>query len=159
MNIRDRHLLGRLERLFAEQEGEAPPDLTDLSDREVQARLADAKHGAIWAARSGDFTHLTERSPFALLSDGEIKARLRRAVRKVAVRKLIAEGVSARSAVALTADGPLPRASGSRRPPDGGEGDGVGGDPRSETIPETPGPDPKREAPGLLAHLNREDDQ
>jgi hypothetical protein len=101
----DLHFLGRLERLAREREAEEAPDLSDRSDKEIKERLAAARHGALWGFRTGDFSGISAPDPLALLSDAEIVRRLRKASRKIAVRKLAAEGVPARSAVALLALG------------------------------------------------------
>jgi hypothetical protein len=139
----------RAERLI--EEGERilfPPDLASLSQREFEKRIASAKQGVIYAARVADYFSrpITAADPFALVSDAEIVRRLRRAERRLAVEKLMAEGVFVRSAVALTAPGPLPRVA--RRDP--------GEEPEPLSAP-PPRIEPKREAPsGLLAHLDED---
>jgi hypothetical protein len=101
VNIRDRHLLGRLEALIEAEDHTAPPDLASLSDEEIRARIVAAKHGAIYALRTGDYSHVATPSPLTLLSDEEIKRRLRVATKKIAAKKLAAEGVPARSIAGL----------------------------------------------------------
>jgi LmbE family N-acetylglucosaminyl deacetylase len=150
MNNTFSEALRRLEVLTGRTRVADSTDLASLSDEEIRRRLREAVT-RVRFAQPIRTTPLPGRGPMDHLSDAEVVRRLRRAQQRLSARKLVEVGVPVGSALALTAPGPLPRAS--------GVPEGEQSDPESDRRPEPEPPrrEPPRKAPsGLLAHLDEE---
>jgi LmbE family N-acetylglucosaminyl deacetylase len=140
MNNHFSEALRRLEVLTGRTRVADSTDLASLSDEEIRRRLREAVT-RVRFAQPIRTTPLPGPGPLDHLSDEEVVRRLWRAQQRLSARKLVEVGVPVGSALALTAPGPLPRASGV---------------PEREPEPE---PIPRRKAPGgLLAHLDDRED-